>query len=248
MEGRPIVRETTLAEYKAKAELRSHATSSSTRRCIDVGRAQVRRGYQWGMAIDSRTPAPAATPAWSPARRKTTSRSSARSRSPRGREMHWMRIDRYYAGDPTIPTACSPADELPALRERPVRAGLPGGRHRPQRRGAQRDGLQPLHRHALLLEQLPVQGAPLQLLRCTTRLPGRRAEDGAQPGRDGPHARRHGEVHLLRPAHQRRQDRRQERWPRSRATARSRPPARRPARPRRSSSATSTIRRAAWPS
>ena len=33
--------------------------------------------------------------------------------------------------------------------------------------GLNDDGLQPLRRHALLLEQLPVQGAPLQLLRST---------------------------------------------------------------------------------
>ena len=47
---------------------------------------------------------------------------------------------------------------LHALRERPVRAGLPGRRDGARRRGAQRDGLQPLRRHAVLLEQLPVQG------------------------------------------------------------------------------------------
>ena len=36
--------------------------------------------------------------AWSPARRRTTSRWSARTRCARRREMHWMRIDRYYDG------------------------------------------------------------------------------------------------------------------------------------------------------
>ena len=57
-----------------------------------------------------------------------------------------------------------PAGAVHALRERAVRAGLPGRRDGAQRRRPERHGLQPLRRHALLLEQLPVQGAPLQLL------------------------------------------------------------------------------------
>ena len=56
-----------------------------------------------------------------------------------------------------------PARPVHALRERAVRSGLPGRCHRPRQRRAQRHGLQPLHRHALLLQQLPLQGAPLQL-------------------------------------------------------------------------------------
>ena len=59
----------------------------------------------------------------------------------------------------------APADDVPALRKRAVRNRLPGQRHRPQRGWPQRHGLQPLHRHAILREQLPVQGAPLQFLR-----------------------------------------------------------------------------------
>ena len=58
----------------------------------------------------------------------------------------------------------APAGDLPPLRERAVRAGLPGRRDRARRRRPQRHGLQPLHRHAVLREQLPVQGPPVQLL------------------------------------------------------------------------------------
>ena len=58
--------------------------------------------------------------------------------------------------------------DVPALRRRPVRAGLPGLRLGPQRGGPERPGLQPLHRHAVLLEQLPVQGAAVQLVRTTS--------------------------------------------------------------------------------
>src|SRR6266496_3951459 len=56
-------------------------------------------------------------------------------------------------------------DDVPALRERAVRNGLPRERYHPQRGWTQRHGLQPLHRHPILRKQLPVQGAPLQLFR-----------------------------------------------------------------------------------
>ena len=52
---------------------------------------------------------------------------------------------------------------LPAVRERAVRGRLPGRGDDPQLGRPERHGLQPLRGHALLLEQLPLQGAPLQL-------------------------------------------------------------------------------------
>ena len=82
----------------------------------------------------------------------------------RSREMHWLRVDTYFEGDPAAPDGhVSPAGAVPAVRERAVRGGLPGGRDGAQRRRPERHGLQPLRRHAVLLEQLPVQGAPVQL-------------------------------------------------------------------------------------
>ena len=63
----------------------------------------------------------------------------------------------------TTPRGVPPAGALHAVRERAVRGGLPGRRDDAQRGRPERHGLQPLRRHALLLEQLPVQGAALQL-------------------------------------------------------------------------------------
>jgi ferredoxin len=83
----------------------------------------------------------------------------------RNREMHWIRVDRYFSGEPGRSAGGPSADDLPALRTGAVRAGLPGGRDGPQLRGAERHGLQPLHRDAVLRQQLPVQGAAVQLLR-----------------------------------------------------------------------------------
>ncbi len=78
-----------------------------------------------------------------------------------GRNMQWLRIDTYFEGDLGCAAGPLPAHGLPALRERSLRAGLPGGRHGAYARGAQRHGLQPLRGHTLLLEQLPLQGAAL---------------------------------------------------------------------------------------
>jgi hypothetical protein len=117
-------------------------------------------------------------------------------------------------GDGSTNPRSRPAGRLPALRERAVRAGVPGGGHGTRRRGPQRHGLQPLHRHPLLRQQLPVQGAALQLLQLPQG-PRGRAEQGAQaafnPEVTVRVPRRDGEVHVLRAAHPERQDRGQER-------------------------------------
>ena len=56
------------------------------------------------------------------------------------REMHWLRIDRYYEGDPTSPQLLS-ADAVHAVRAGAVRGRLPGGGDGARRRRAERDGL-----------------------------------------------------------------------------------------------------------
>ncbi len=94
-----------------------------------------------------------------------------------------------------------PAGAVHAVRERAVRARLPGCRDDAQHRRPQRHGLQPVRRNAVLLEQLPVQGPPVQLP-ALSGLGHAKPVSLAEPGRHGAEPRRHGEVHLLRAAHQ----------------------------------------------
>jgi molybdopterin-containing oxidoreductase family iron-sulfur binding subunit len=82
----------------------------------------------------------------------------------RGRVMQWLRVDSYYHGEIEDPEHLQSAGAVHAVRECAVRAGVPGASHHPQRRRPERHGLQPLRGHALLREQLPVQGAAVQLL------------------------------------------------------------------------------------
>ena len=140
-----------------------------------------------------------------------------------------------------------PAGAVHALREGAVRDGLPGARHRAFARRPQPDGLQPLHRHAHLLELLPLQGAPLQLVRLPRAggfaermrrtIPTSRCARAAS-WRNAPIA----------PAHRGRARRGRQGEPPDPRAARSSPPASRPVRPRRSCSAISTTRTRRSPS
>ena len=158
--------------------------------------------------------------------------------------MHWLRIERFWVGEyPDVRVRFLPV-HLPALPRRPLRAGLPGLRQLSQPGRPERPGLQPLRRHPLLRQQLPLCRAGLQLLSITS---GRNPLDNQLiPGRHRAQPRGDGEVHLLHPAHPPGQGGGQGGRTAGSATARCSRPAPRPARPRRWSSATWPTSAAGW--
>ena len=117
----------------------------------------------------------------------------------RGRTMQWIRVERYWEGDFPNPQSPLSAGPLPAMRRGTLRACLPHLRQLSHGRGAERPGLQPLHRHALLRQCLPVQRALLQFLQSGM---GHAAEPAAQSRCFRAQRGHYGEVHLLRAAHQ----------------------------------------------
>ncbi len=124
----------------------------------------------------------------------------------RGREMHWIRIDRYFEGDLDDAADLLPARALHALRERAVRAGLPGGAtvH-------SAEGLNDMVYNRCVGTRYCSNNCPYKVRRFNFFLYADWMTESlkmhAQPGRHRAKPRRDGEVHLLRAAHQRSEDR-----------------------------------------
>ena len=105
-EGRPIALMQTLEEFEKHPEapelrppvkLGARATEGSVLPSVQPAVDYSKQQYKWGDG-DRPDACTGCSACVVPARRRTTSRWSARTRSCRGREMHWIRIDRYYRG------------------------------------------------------------------------------------------------------------------------------------------------------
>jgi len=128
MEGRPIVREATIDEFRKEPnfaeEMVEHPPLKSLWQEHDYS-----EGYQWGMSIDlnSCTGCNACTIA---CQSENNIPIVGAEQVHNGREMHWIRIDRYYTGDmenPEVvhqPVACQHCENAPCEQVCPVAATM----------------------------------------------------------------------------------------------------------------------------
>ena len=115
-----------------------------------------------------------------------------------------------------------PADAVPALRQRAVRAGLPGVRDLPHSRRAQRArSTTAASARATARTTARTRCAYFNWYSRSGASSAGAAQLAAQSGRHGAREGRDGEVHVLRAAHPRRQEPRRARGPRPCGTARS---------------------------
>jgi Fe-S-cluster-containing dehydrogenase component len=161
-ERRPMIEETTLDAYGRDSHAGAHAHHHFEGELWPEDHPY--EGHRWGMVIDlNKCTGCSACVIGCQAENNIPVVGKDEVR--RSREMHWLRIDRYYSRERRRGGRGPPADDVPALRQRALRDRLPGAGHGAQRGRAQPAGLQPLRGHAVLREQLPLQGAPLQLVR-----------------------------------------------------------------------------------
>ena len=126
MEGRPIVREATLEEYRRNPEFAKEAVEHPPLKSIYPD-YDYSKGYQWGMVIDLNTciGCNACTIA---CQSENNIQIVGKEQVAKGREMHWVRNDRYFVGDiddPGIvyqPVACQHCENAPCEQVCPVAA------------------------------------------------------------------------------------------------------------------------------
>lgn len=128
MEGRAIVREATLDEYKKDPEFAPHMVHHPPLESM-WNEFKYDKGNQWGMAIDLTT-CTGCNACVIACQSENNIPVIGKQEVRNGREMHWIRLDRYYKGDtdnPEIvhqPVACHHCELAPCEQVCPVAATM----------------------------------------------------------------------------------------------------------------------------
>lgn len=126
MENRPIIRQATLEHYRRHPEFAPEMVEHPPLNSLWDER-KYDEGYQWGMAIDLNLciGCNACTIA---CQSENNIPVVGKDQVIRGREMHWIRVDRYFAGDDTnaemmhMPVPCQHCENAPCEQVCPVQA------------------------------------------------------------------------------------------------------------------------------
>ncbi|MCW5980357.1 MAG: TAT-variant-translocated molybdopterin oxidoreductase [Bryobacteraceae bacterium] len=126
MEGRPLVREATVDEYRHDPEFAKHAVHHGPAESL-YKNLTFDEGYQWGMAIDLNR-CVGCNACVTACQAENNIPVVGKQQLERGREMHWIRVDRYFTGSEAAPeaafqpVACQHCENAPCENVCPVAA------------------------------------------------------------------------------------------------------------------------------
>ena len=128
MEGRPIAIDATLDEYKKEPDFASYRSVDPVSTPPLWKQQDYGEGHQWGMVIDLNT-CTGCNSCVIACQAENNIPVVGKFEVERGREMHWLRIDRYFVGDdendPQVavqPVTCQQCEEAPCENVCPVNA------------------------------------------------------------------------------------------------------------------------------